>query len=202
MKDLPEYRVRDEDVVQLLDEQAMVRLITLDADGWPRIGLHVFVHRGLEVEVHLANDDPQLADIRRTARAVIEVDSVLSFSPSHWVDEENASHADQFYRFASLRAEPELVDRRAAVIDHLRATLARYQPEGRYHAVEDGHALYDHYVARLTLVRLVPTAVATKYKLAQTTPASARSQILQGLRERGSDVDQLSSRAIERHNSD
>src|SRR4051812_25783613 len=99
----------------------MVRLITVDPDGWPRVGLHVFVSRGLDVEVHLANDDEQLADMRRTPRAVIEVDDILSFSPSHWVDDRSAAHADQYYRCAMLRGVPELDATPDAVRDHLRA---------------------------------------------------------------------------------
>src|SRR6185503_1249745 len=134
--------------------------------GWPRVGLHVYVHDGLAVEVHLANDDPQLADLRRTARVVVEVDDILSYSPSHWIDAENATHADQYYRCAMLRGEPTLVDASSAVVEHLRTLLERYQPEGKYAAVEHGHAAYMQYVERLTLVRLTPTDVATKFKLA------------------------------------
>src|SRR3569623_476067 len=115
----------------------MLRLVTIDADGWPRVGLHVYVPRRLDLEVHLANDDAQLEDMRRTPRAVMEVDDILSFSPSHWVDEQSATHADQFYRCAMFRGVPELDPSGEAVTNHLRTLLQRYQPEGRYVGLDD-----------------------------------------------------------------
>lgn len=202
MKDTPEYRVASDEVIQLLAEQPMVRLVTVDPEGWPRVGLHVFVSRGAEVEVHLANDDPQLADIRRTGRVVIEVDDVLSFSPSHWVDETNAAHADQYFRCAVMRGEPDVIAERATVVEHLRALLARYQPEGRYTGVDEGPALYDAYIDRLTIVRLAPADVTTKFKLAQKTSSDARLRIIEHLRTTGGAQNQATSVAIERHNGE
>jgi transcriptional regulator len=160
--------------------------------------LHVHVPRGLGAELHLANDDPQLADMRRTSRAVIEVDEVLSFSPSHWLDAENAAHADQYYRCAILRGEPQLDDARSAVACHLRELLERYQPEGSHAPVDETNALYTGYLDRLTVVRLITTDISTKFKLAQKASANARERIVGRLRESTREVDRATSEVIER----
>ena len=174
----------------------MVRLVTIDADGWPRVGLHVYVPRGLDIEVHLANDDAQLADMRRTPRAVMEVDEILSFSPSHWVDEHSATHADQFYRCAIFRGVPELDATSEAVADHLRALLERYQPEGRYVGLDEGRDAYGPLIGLLTVVRLTNAELSSKFKLAQVTSAEARSLIRHRLEEQGTPLARATSDAI------
>src|SRR3954471_10609433 len=101
MKEYPAFAASPEDVVALIDSQRLARVVTIDPDGIPRIGLHVFIHDGLTIEMHLVNNDPQLDDVRRGSPVVIEVDETLATIPSHWHDPENATNADQFYRCAS-----------------------------------------------------------------------------------------------------
>ena len=174
----------------------MLRLVTIDADGWPRVGLHVYVACGLDLEVHLANDDAQLEDMRRTPRAVMEVDDILSFSPSHWVDEQSATHADQFYRCAMFRGVPELDPSGEAVTNHLRTLLQRYQPEGRYVGLDDDRASYGPLIGLLTVVRLTGAQLSTKFKLAQTTSSEARSLIRNRLDEQGTPLARATSEAL------
>jgi hypothetical protein len=102
MKEYPQFAASGEDVIALLASQRLARIVTIDADGIPRVGLHVFIHDGLTVEMHFAIDDAQLEDVRRGSPVVIEVDEALATAPSHWLDEANATNADQFYLFASL----------------------------------------------------------------------------------------------------
>lgn len=201
MKNEREYRASDEEVIRLLTERPMIHLVTVDEAGWPRVGLHVFVHDGLAVEVHLPHEDPQLGDIRRTGRATIQVDDILVFSPSHWVDETNAAHADHYFRTASLSGEPELLNSRDAIVAHLQTLLHRFQPEGKYIGMEENMAMYEALVDRLTVVRLRPTAISTKFKLGQKAPASVQSRIIRQLRLRDSELDRATIAAMERHGS-
>jgi predicted FMN-binding regulatory protein PaiB len=197
MMDYPAFRAGDGDVAALLADQRMVRLITVDVDGWPRVGVHVHTSQGLDVEVHLVRADPALEDIARSGRALIEVDEVMASAPSHWVDDENASHADQFYRCAVLRGEVELTTDRAQIAEHLSRLLVKQQPEGRYVPLDERPDLYGGYLDRLTLVRMRTTRLTTKFKLAQRTPREARTRIVTRLRERGSPIDFRTADAIE-----
>jgi hypothetical protein len=196
VKHLPEYDASQVDAAQLLAQQRIVRLVTVDPAGWPRVGLHVFVHDELSVEMHLANDDPQLDDMRRTSLAVVEVDRLLAFSPSYWVDPESATHGNQYYQFAAFRGEPELAGSPEDVAAHLRALLARYQPEGGYEPIADDSSLYRSYYDQLTVVRLRPIEVLTKFKLLQLASPSVRTRVVDGLLERGGEVDRATMSAI------
>jgi uncharacterized protein len=197
MMDYPAFRANEHDVALLLAEQRMVRLITVDAEGWPRVGLHVHTSRGLLVEIHLVNTDPALEDIERSGKLVLEVDEIMSSAPSHWVDGENASHADQFYRHASLRGTVEVTRSREALVTHLTDLLAKQQPEGRYATIDARRDLYDHYLDRLTLVRMQATEVTSKFKLAQRTPQEARERIVDGLRSRAAPADLHTAALVE-----
>jgi transcriptional regulator len=201
MKEYPAFTASPDEVVDLLSSQRMVRLATIDGDGIPRIGVHVFVHDGLEVELHLVSDDPQLDDVRRGSPAVIEVDEVLSSVPSHWMDPADATHADQFYRCASLWGATETTTEPEAVAAHLRGIMARYQPEGRHTPVSADHDLYRRPIGRLTIVRVRGTSLRSKFKLAQRTGREDKAAIHRGLEERRGDLDARTLRLIDQATS-
>jgi hypothetical protein len=196
MKEYPAFTASPEEIVDLLVSQRMVRLVTIDGDGVPRIGVHVFVHDGLTVELHLVSDDPQLDDIRRGSPAVIEVDEVLASVPSHWMDPADATHADQFYRCASLWGGTETTTDPGAVAAHLQGIMRRYQPEGRHSPVSADNDMYRRPMARLTIVRVRGNSLRSKFKLAQRTGRESRAQILEGLAGRGGPLDGRTAKLI------
>jgi transcriptional regulator len=198
MKEYPAFAATVEQVADLLSSQRLVRLVTIDPEGIPRIGVHVFVHDALAVELHLVLDDPQLDDIRRGSPAVIEVDEVLATAPSHWTDPVDATHADQFYRCASLWGATETTTDPEAIAAHLRGIMGRYQPEGRHAPVVAGEAMYRRPIERLAVVRVRGSSVRSKFKLAQRTSRESRRQILQGLGDRGGELDKRTSELIDR----
>ena len=201
MKQYPAFEASHDEIAALLSSQRLVRLVTIDADGIPRIGVHVFVHDGLTVELHLVSDDPQLDDIRRGSPAVIEADEVLSSVPSHWMDPVDATNADQFYRCASLWGSTEMSTDVDAIAAHLRGIMGRYQPEGQHAEVSADHELYRKQITRLTVVRVRGTSVRSKFKLAQRTGREERQQIVNGLVQRGGPLDKRTAELIEKARS-
>jgi nitroimidazol reductase NimA-like FMN-containing flavoprotein (pyridoxamine 5'-phosphate oxidase superfamily) len=196
MKEYPAFSASHEQVVELLASQRLVRLVTIDGDGIPRIGVHVFVHEGLTVELHLVSDDPQLDDIRRGSPAVIEVDEVLAGAPSHWMDPVDATHADQFYRCASLWGNTEVVAEVETTAAHLRGIMRRYQPEGKHAEVLGDNEMYRRQITRLSVVRVHGTSLRSKFKLAQRTDRESRGQILKRLHERATALDETTAERI------
>lgn len=197
MKEYPAFTAGAQDIIDLLASQRLARIVTIDPDGIPRIGIHVFVHDGLTVELHLVADDPQLDDVRRGSPVVIEVDEVLASAPSHWVDPANATHADQFYRCASLWGATEVTSDIEAVASHLRGIMRRYQPEGRHEPVAPDHHFYGKAMRRLVIVRVQGTSTRSKFKLAQRTGRESREKILRGFHERGAPLDPRTAELIE-----
>ena len=201
MKDYPEFRARSQDEIdELLASQRLGRLIAIGADGWPQVGIHPYTWDDGLLEVHLVNHDEQLAPLKHQTQAVFEVDDILSASPSHFVDEQDATNADHFYRCVIIRGAMSLSSDVAAVESHLKRLLAKYQPESRYAPLDRNDSRYGKYMAALTLVRITPTEIRTKFKLGQRTGAGDREAIVRAMRERNEGVDARTSDIIERQN--
>ena len=183
MKDYPEFRASREEIDELLATQRLGRLIVVDPDGWPQVGLHPYTWDRGVLEVHLVNSDEQLAALRGQSQAVFEVDDVLSHAPSHWLDEQDATNADHFYRCVILRGPMTLSRDISGVESHLQRLLAKYQPEGRYAAIDRNDPRYGKYMAALTLVRIEAKDIRSKFKLAQRTSEEDRGEIVRQLRE-------------------
>jgi uncharacterized protein len=201
MKDYPEFRARSrEEIDEFLASQRLGRLIVVGADGWPQVGLHPYTWDNGILEVHLVNSDEQLAGLRGQTQGVFEVDDVLSPAPSHWLDEQDATNADHFYRCVILRGPMTVSSDIAAVESHLRRLLAKYQPEGRYAPIDKSDPRYGKYMAALTMVRIDAQEIRSKFKLAQRTGDDERGEIVRQLRGRAEPRDLRTVDAIERAN--
>lgn len=198
MKDYPEFRARSrEEIDSFLASQRLGRLIAVSSDGWPQVGLHPYTWDNGVLEVHLVNSDEQLAGLRGQRQAVFEVDDVLSAAPSHWLDEQDATNADHFYRCVVIRGPMTLSNDIANVESHLKRLLAKYQPENRYAPIDRHDARYGKYMAALTMVRIEAQEIRSKFKLAQRTDEDDRAAIVRQLRQRGDARDLRTADGIE-----
>ena len=201
MKDYPEFRARSrEEIDEFLASQRLGRLIVVGADSWPQVGLHPYTWDRGVLEVHLVNSDEQLASLRGQTQAVFEVDDVLSSAPSHWVDEQDATNADHFYRCVILRGPMTLSTEIADVESHLQRLLAKYQPEGRYAPIDRNDARYGKYMRALTLIRIEAQDIRSKFKLAQRTSVEDRGAIVRQLRDGANARDLRTADAIDEAN--
>jgi uncharacterized protein len=192
------YEAPEEHIADLIANQLAGRLITVGDDGTPHVGVFPFLHREGRIEVHLADGDEQLADLRRGSSCVFEIGDVLAYVPSYWEDEHNASGADIYHRTVVVEGAAELVVTPDEVAEHLRSLLSRYQPEGRYVAVDAGNGMYAGMLRRLTLVRLSIARARSKFKLGQQRPVDMRQRIIAELRQRNRPADQTAAEAVSR----
>jgi uncharacterized protein len=192
------YEAPEADVTDLIANHIAGRLITVGDDGIPHVGVFPFLHRPECIELHLAEGDEQLADLRRGSSCVFEVGDVLAYVPSYWEDEHNASGADIYHRTVVIEGAPELLVTADAVAEHLRNLLSRYQPEGRYVAVDAANGMYAAMLRRLTLVKLSVARARSKFKLGQQRPVDMRQRIIGELRQRNRSSDHLAADAVSR----
>jgi uncharacterized protein len=192
------YEAPDDDIAALIANQTAGRLITVGDDRTPHVGVFPFLHCAGRIEVHLAEGDEQLADLRRGSSCVFEIGDVLAFIPSYWEDEHNASGADIYHRTVVIEGAAELVSNGDTVAEHLRTLLSRYQPEGRYVAVDTGNEMYARMMQRLTVVRLTIGRVRSKFKLGQQRPVEMRQRIIAELRQRNRPTDPTAAEAVAR----
>jgi uncharacterized protein len=186
-------------VRELAAEQAMGRLVSVRADGLPRIGLHNFVYaeeRG-RIELHLSRHDEQLPDLLERPRCLFEVDEVMAVIPSYWVDPTDAGVATTYHRTVIFECAARVVSEPGELLTHLEDLMAKHQPEGGYEPLRRG-TRYVSTLRALVLVALDVVEVRTKFKLGQNRSAAMRRRIVGALRERDRAGDARTAEAVER----
>jgi predicted FMN-binding regulatory protein PaiB len=180
-----------------VDAQELGRLITVGADGTPHVGLYPFVRSERTVDLHMVREDEVAVDLRARPRCVFEVDEPLGVIPSYWVHAEYGGSATAYHRTVIFECTASVVDDPAAVAAQQQRLMARYQPEGRFRAIDVDDPLYRGALRQLAAVRLTVERVRTKFKLGQNRPAETRRQVVQFLRERGRPNDARAADALE-----
>jgi uncharacterized protein len=180
-----------------VDAQELGRLITVGADGTPHVGLYPFVRSERTVDLHVVREDEVAVDLRARPRCVFEVDEPLGVIPSYWVHAEYGGSATAYHRTVIFECTASVVDDPAAVAAQQQRLMARYQPEGRFRAIDVDDPLYRGALRQLAAVRLAVERVRTKFKLGQNRPPETRRQVVQFLRERGRPNDARAADALE-----
>ena len=189
--------IADEAVYRFVDGQELGRLVTVGEDGTPHIGLYPFVRDQGAVDLHVVRDDEVAVDLRARPRCLFEVDEVLGVIPSYWVHAEYGGSATAYHRTVIFECLAAVVDDPAMVAAQQVRLMARYQPEGRFRAIDPEDPLYRGALGQLAAIRLSVQRVLTKFKLAQNRPPETRRKIVQFLRERGRPNDGRAADALE-----
>lgn len=189
--------VTDAEVDAFVQAQRMGRLVTVGADGTAHIGLYNFVYDGNVIELHIVRADEQVADLRSRARAVFEVDEVLTVIPSYWVHPEYAGTATSYHRTVIFECEGTVLDEPRAVVAQLERLLAKHQPEGGFRAPGAEDPMYAGAVAQLAALRLEVRRRRVKFKLAQNRPPEIRRGLIAELRKRGGPGDARAADALQ-----
>jgi predicted FMN-binding regulatory protein PaiB len=189
--------IADEAVYHFVDGQELGRLVTVGEDGTPHIGLYPFVRDEGAVDLHVVRDDEVAVDLRARPCCLFEVDEVLGVIPSYWVHAEYGGSATAYHRTVIFECMAAVLDDPAMVAAQQVRLMARYQPEGRFRAIDPEDPLYRGALGQLAAVRLSVKRVRTKFKLAQNRPPETRRKIAQFLRERGRPNDGRAADALE-----
>jgi predicted FMN-binding regulatory protein PaiB len=185
-----------EEVDRFVQAQEMGRLVSVDSEGRPHIGLYPFVYAGAAVEIHLVRSDEQIADLRARPRCLFEVDEVLATIPSYWVHPENAATATAYHRTVIFECTATVSDDPAVLAAQQVRLLARYQPEGGFRPLAPDEPLYRGAIAHIAAVTLSITSRRPKFKLGQNRPVAARASIIAELRGRGRPNDARAADAL------
>ncbi len=185
-----------EEVDRFVESAPMGRLVTVAADGMPHVGLFNFVYTGERVELHLARDDEQVADLRRHPQAVFEIDEYLATIPSYFVHAENAATATSYHRTVVIECEGTVSEDVEAVVAQQQLLLAKHQPEGGYRPLKADAPLYRGLLLTLTAVSLRVLRLRPKFKLGQNRPPTTRRSVAEQLRARGRPLDSRAAEAL------
>lgn len=185
------------EVDRFVRSQELARLVTVDEDSTPHVGLYPFVYDGNSVDLHLVRSDEQIKDLKARPRCVLEVDEVLAVIPSYWVHAEYGGAATAYHQTVIFECEAKVEEDPAAVSAQQRRLLARYQPEGGFRALDPEDPLYRGAMAQLAAVRLTIIHWRAKFKLGQNRPAEARRRVIAELRKRGRPSDGRAADALQ-----
>jgi hypothetical protein len=97
-----------ETIDRFVCEMELGRLVTVNAEGRPHIGLYPFVYEGDTIEIHLVRTDEQITDLAANSQCIFEVDEVLGVIPSYWIDPEDAAKTTAYHRTVIFECEAEL----------------------------------------------------------------------------------------------
>jgi predicted FMN-binding regulatory protein PaiB len=190
--DIPEDTLR-----AFVTSQQLGRLVTVNAEGQPHLGLYPFLFLDDRIEMHLHRDDEQLADIGVNRRCAFEVDEVLGSIPSHWVHAGNAMFATAYHRTVIFECEATVTEDPAAQAAQQQRLMQHYQPEGQHTEVTPAHAFYRGAFNQIRALSLAVRARKVKWKLAQNRNHETRAKLITQLRQRGRPTDAAAADALQ-----
>jgi transcriptional regulator len=190
--DIPEQTLRE-----FVGKQELGRLVTVNTEGQPHIGLYPYVFLGESVEIHLHRADEQLADLRANTRCAFEVDEIHGTIPSHWVHASNAMFATAYHRTVIFECEARISDDVEELAAQQRRLMAHYQPDGGHKPVSTEHAMYRGPFNEIAALTLTVRARKVKWKLAQNRDRATREKLIGELRKRGRPTDAGAADALQ-----
>lgn len=190
--DVPEDTLRD-----FVTAQELGRLVTVNGEGQPHIGLYPFRLTGDAIEMHLHRNDEQLADLAGNARCSFEVDEVLGTIPSHWIHTSNAMFATAYHRVVIFECEAVVSDDPEVLAAQQQRLMQQYQPEGGHAVVDTSQAMYRGAFREIRALTLAVRARKVKWKLGQNRKRQELERVIEELRKRGRPTDGPAADALQ-----
>jgi transcriptional regulator len=177
--------------------QQLGRLVTVNGDGQPHIGLYPFVFLGDRIEMHLHRHDEQLADLLANPRCAFEVDEVLGSIPSHWVHASNAMFATAYHRAVIFECHAAVSEDGEVLAEQQQRLMQHYQPDGGHTPVTTEHAMYRGAFKEIRALTLTVRARKVKWKLGQNRKPEQLTKVIGELRRRGRPTDGAAADALQ-----
>jgi len=190
--DVPEDTLR-----AFVAAQQLGRLVTVNGDSQPHIGLYPFVFLGDRIEMHLHRQDEQLADLLANPRCAFEVDEVLGSIPSHWVHASNAMFATAYHRAVIFECEAAVSGDGEVLAAQQQRLMQHYQPDGGHAPVTTEHAMYRGAFKEIRALTLTVRARKVKWKLGQNRKPEQLMKVIGELRQRGRPTDAAAADALQ-----
>jgi predicted FMN-binding regulatory protein PaiB len=189
--------IPDQAVQEFVSRQELGRLVTVDADGQPHIGLYPFLPGTDTIEMHLHRSDQQLDDLRGNPKCLFEVDEVHGTIPSHWIHATNAMFATAFHRTVIFECTAAFSMDAETLAAQQQRLMIRYQPDGGHVPVSTDKAMYRGPLGEIAALALTVRARRVKWKLAQNRDRRNREKLIAELRKRGRSGDSAAADALQ-----
>lgn len=189
--------VPDDDLRAFVTQQQLGRLVTVNSEGQPHIGLYPFVFLGDRIEMHLHRNDEQLADLIANRKCAFEVDEVLGSIPSHWVHASNAMFATAYHRTVIFECDAAVSEEGEVLAAQQQRLMQHYQPDGGHAPVTTEHAMYRGAFKEIRALTLAVRVRKVKWKLGQNRKPEQLMKVIGELRQRGRPSDAAAADALQ-----
>ena len=162
-------------VKELLHQEHVGRISTIDVNGYPQIIPMNFVFLNDAVYMHSHPRGEKIENFKRNDKVGFEVDRELEFLPSYFEDPKNASLADTLYISVVMKGTASLVTEKEEKTLALNGLMKKYQPEGGYDPIQSDMKVLD----AVTVFKIVPIILQGKYKIGQHISPQDRLDLAQ-----------------------
>jgi nitroimidazol reductase NimA-like FMN-containing flavoprotein (pyridoxamine 5'-phosphate oxidase superfamily) len=172
-----------------LQEMSFGMLGTIGEDGWPQITPLNFVYYEDCIYFHGSRIGQKMKNLKADTRVTFSAAKEYAIIPSYLSDSKLACPATAFFKSVLIKGHAEMVEdpgHKAAV---LTAFMQKLQPQGGYEPIDPGDADYAPQIKATSVVRINISSLSAKYKFGQNMPQTRLDPIIEGLQERGHELD-------------
>lgn len=195
-----EFTMQDETEIQeFLQEMSYGFLGTIGEDGWSRVTPLNFVYDGRFFYFHGSLAGEKMKQLSRDPRVSFTVAKEYAIIPSYFTDPLLACPASAFFKSVMVRGRVEKVEDAQEKADALTLFMEKLQPEGGYNPIDPADPKYAGQLKAVALCRIIPETMTAKFKFGQNQSEAKFEAVVEGLRERGGELDAETIRHMEKY---
>ena len=160
-----------------------------DSKGFARPVPLQFIYLGGDIYFHGADEGEKFQVFTKKSKVSFSMIKALSMMPSYWTAKDYACPATSYYLSGYGTGTGELVDNLDDKAFYLNKIMEKYQQEGGYITIDASLPMYKKALKETAVFRINSLNWDIKCKVGQNLKQSKRENILDHLKNRGSDID-------------
>lgn len=161
----------------------------VDKNGFPRIIPLNFVALDGSIYFHGAKDGEKFELFQLNPKVTFSIYQPYSYIPSYFTSGKYGCPATHFFKSLHIRGTGYLVDSVEEKAVALQALLAKYQGEERHQPIDHNSSLYKKALQNVAVFKINVIEITYKIKFGQNETDNTIQKIIDGLLDRGDDLD-------------
>ncbi|GGG51533.1 pyridoxamine 5'-phosphate oxidase family protein [Paenibacillus radicis (ex Gao et al. 2016)] len=178
-----------QEIDQFLGEMSFGILATVAESGYPSATPLNYVYTNGNIYFHGSRAGEKIANLKAQPYVTFCVAKEYAIIPSYFTDPELACPATAFFKSVVIAGRASLVEDITEKAAALQALMVKLQPEGGHKPILADDPAYRGNVKGVAVVRIDVEHLTAKFKFAQNKNEEEKAPIVEGLRERGGELD-------------
>lgn len=179
-----------EDTESFLQEMSFGFLGTIGEEGWPEVTPLNFVYYEGSLYFHGSKIGQKMTNLKADTRVTFTVAKEYAIIPSYFLDPKLACPATAYFKSVMARGFAEIVTDPEHKASALNAFMRKLQPEGGYEPIDPEDPDYAPQIKGTSVVRIQISEMSSKFKFGQNLKEPKRTPIIEGLQQRGAELDE------------